>query len=82
MNLHKILTEKLPLEAVYSDSEDDKDLEFLKLLPGLYASNRAAFRCLQRYFNGHVFNANAQRIQSEMSATQTNKELIRQRLFR
>ena len=25
MNLHKILTEKLPLEAVYSDSEDDKD---------------------------------------------------------
>ena len=82
MNLHKILTEKLPLEAVYSDSEDDKDLEFLKLLPGLYASNRAAFRCLQRYFNGHVFNGNAQRIQSEMSATQTNKELLRQRLFR
>ena len=82
MNLHKILTEKLPLEAVYSDSEDDKDLEFLKLLPGLYANNRAAFRCLQRYFNGHVFDANAQRIQSEMSATQTNKELLRQRLFR
>ena len=82
MNLHRILTEKLPLEAVYSDSEDDKDLEFLKLLPGLYANNRADFRCLQRYFNGHVINANAQRIQSEMSAAQTTKELIRQRLFR
>ena len=36
MNLHKILTEKLPLEAVYSDSEDDKDLEFLTLEKGTF----------------------------------------------